>query len=342
MPRKPYFRNFDGWWYAQINQGGKRKQHKLVKGKDKEQDAYRAFCRLMADETGELPDQTAQTVATVCDFFLDRSQRDCKASTYELYKSFLQSFCDRYGRIHVSQLKHFHITKWLDAHPTWKACRRHAALAAKRAFRWCFLQGLIGKDPLATFKPEPGNSRSRVLSAGERKLILASIKDQPFRDFVFAMQETGCRPGEASAVTAADVNLDLGVWVLAKHKTAKKTGRPRVIYLTAPMIELCRRLVERFPAGPLFRGPRGQKPFNKNSIRCRFRRLREKLPQLKGVVAYTFRATFATNALENGVGVAQVAELLGHTSTEMLMKHYSMLSQRVQHLREMAQKATAT
>ena len=52
-------------------------------------------------------------------------------------------------------------------------------------------------------------------------------------------------------------------------------------------------------AGPLFRG-KSNKPYSKNAIRCRFRRLRDKLPQLGHFISYTFRATYATNALENG------------------------------------------
>jgi hypothetical protein len=55
MPRKPYFRTFDGWWYAQVRVGTKRKQIKLIKGKENEQEAYRAFCRLLADHDGEAP-----------------------------------------------------------------------------------------------------------------------------------------------------------------------------------------------------------------------------------------------------------------------------------------------
>ena len=35
---------------------------------------------------------------------------------------------------------------------------------------------------------------------------------------------------------------------------------------------------------------------------------------MAGVVAYCYRHSFATNALVNGVGIAQVAELLGHSS----------------------------
>jgi hypothetical protein len=37
--RKPFFRAYDGWSYAQIRIGTKRKQVKLVKGADHEEDA---------------------------------------------------------------------------------------------------------------------------------------------------------------------------------------------------------------------------------------------------------------------------------------------------------------
>ncbi len=169
--------------------------------------------------------------------------------------------------------------------------------------------------------------------------MMAAIRDQAFRDFVFGMQETGCRPSEVSRVTAGHVNLELGVWVFADHKTVKKTGKPRIVYFTPAMVELTKSLMTKHPDGPLFRGPRGGKPFTRNGIRCRFRRLRKKLPHLKGLIAYGYRHSFATDALVNGVGIAQVAELLGHTSTEMVMRHYSHIAGKIDHMRDAAMKA---
>ena len=101
------------------------------------------------------------------------------------------------------------------------------------------------------------------------------------------------------------MDLERGLWIFPEHKTKKKTGRPRVVYLTPAMVALTTRLVEEHPTGPLFRGPRNGSPFTRNGIRCRFRRLRKKLPHLKGVISYTFRHSFATDALEKGVGVVQ-------------------------------------
>jgi integrase len=339
MARKPFFRAFDGWWYAQVRVGTKRKQIKLVKGKENEQDAYRAFCRLLADHEGDAPAPKAITVAVLCDLFLDHSQKHNEPDTYALYKHFLQDFCDLHGRRLAAEVRPFHVTCWLDSHPTWKGCRPNAIAAVKRAFNWATAEGLLDRNPVAGVRKPPPGRRDRILSQAERDEILAAIKDEEFRTFVVAMQETGCRPSEVARVTAADVNLDAGVWVLKKHKTAGKTRRPRVVYLTPAMVELTRKLVARHPDGPLFRGPRGGRPFTRNGIRCRFKRLRKKLPHLAGVVSYSYRHTWATEALVNGVGIAQVAELMGHASTEMVSTTYGHLADKLGHLRDAAQKA---
>ena len=47
----------------------------------------------------------------------------------------------------------------------------------------------------------------------------------------------------------------------------------------------------------------------------------------KNAIAYAYRASFTTDALMNGVGVAQVAELLGHQNTEMVTKMIQLVSE---------------
>ena len=194
----------------------------------------------------------------------------------------------------------------------------------------------IAKSPIAHVRKPKPLSRQRILDPGEREFILNSIRDQAFKDFVTALQ-TGARPGEIARVTAADANLENGFWLLTKHKTAKKT-ESRVIYLTAPMIALTRKLMAKNSEGRLFLN-RNSKPWTENAIRLRFKRP-VRFPQLKGIVAYTFRHSFATDALERGVPDADVAELMGHEGTEMLHAYYSKLSQKRQHLRSAAAMAT--
>ncbi len=139
-------------------------------------------------------------------------------------------------------------------------------------------------------------------------------------------------------VTAEHVNFDLGVWVLDEHKTESKDQKARVVVLTPAMVELTRRLVRLRPSGPLFLNEDGR-PWNRNAIRCRFRRVREKLGLGGDRVAYLYRHAVATDLLESGTGLAQAAEILGHKGTEMIARHYSKLRERREHLRDQLRKA---
>jgi integrase len=350
-PHHPWFRASKNAWFVEI--AGRqeflghhpahlpppRKRKKGDPPPKPPEEIERAYFRLMASGAGKLPEAEKFPVATVCDLFLDFSERHHTPDTYRGYKDFLQDFCEMYGTLLAADLKPLHVTRWLDAHPGWNGSRRNAVIAVKRVFNWAEAEGVLSFNPVKKVAKPPQRRRDRILTPAERQEILEAIKDQSFRDFVLAMVETGARPGEVRRVTAAHVNLELGVWVFKEHKTAKRTGRPRVIYLTPAMVELTRTLIAKHPEGPLFRGPRSKRGFTRNGVRCRFRRLREKLPHLAGVISYTMRHSFATQALVNGVGIAQVAELMGHADTSMVSQHYAHLAGKVDHMREAARRA---
>jgi integrase len=349
MQKKPFFRTFDQCWYAYAQSGTKRKQVKLkdrdgepIRGQEGEGDAFLAFCRLMAADPAHVPDATRLNVRKVCDLFLDHSQRHNDAGTYEWYRSYLQSFCDEYGRLNALKVKPIHVSRWLDAHAAWKSSRRCAVVSIKRAYNWAESEGILDENPLKHVKRPPNKRRERIPTNDERAAILGAIKDEGFRQFLYAMQETGARPGEVRKVAAAHFSEEHGAWILPEHKTKKRTGKPRVIYLTPAMIELTKKLIAQWPEGPLFRGPKrkGSRPFTRNAIRCRFFRLRRKLPHLKGIVSYSYRHGFITDALERGVPVASVAELVGHTDLKMVSEFYGHLSEKRQHLQDAVKRAT--
>src|SRR5262249_34619395 len=123
---------------------------------------------------------------------------------------YLQDFAEIYGALLAKDLKPLHVARWLDAHPGWKGSRRNAVVAVKRAFNWADAEGVLQPNPVKAVKKPPQNRRDRVLSQEEREQILGAIKDRHFREFVFAMMETGARPGEVRKVTAAHGHLDVG------------------------------------------------------------------------------------------------------------------------------------
>jgi integrase len=107
------------------------------------------------------------------------------------------------------------------------------------------------------------------------------------------------------------------------------------------MQAMTRRRAKLYPTGPLFRQHRSDRPWNSNAIRCRFRRLRAKLGLAAGAVCYGLRHAFCTDALERGVPVATVAQLMGHRDYKMVATVYAHLHDKQQHLRDAAEQATS-
>lgn len=346
----PWYRASKNAWYVESNgrqvRLGEHPESAPAPSKGKDGwnaplEIERDFHRLMATENKSLVDGDQLLAIRICDLFLQWSELHSKPTTFAWHKNYIASFCSHQGtgRVRVTDLKPYHVTRWLDAHPRWTGARRSAVECVKRVFSWAETEGLISQNPLRKVKKDPVNHRDRVLSEDEKKQIHDAVRDVRFKEFVFAMQETGCRPSEVARVTADHFVERLGVWMFAEHKTKKKTRKARVVYLSPAMVELTKRLAAKRPSGPLFRGW-ADRPFTKDGIRQRFMRLRKKLPHLEHFYSYAYRHTYTNVALERGVGIAQVAELLGHSSTEMVMRHYGHLHQKVQHMRAMAAKAS--
>lgn len=123
------------------------------------------------------------------------------------------------------------------------------------------------------------------------------------------------------------------------HKTRRKTGRPaRVVPLTPEMLALSLRLAAAQLEGPIFRNTEG-KPWNRNSVRCRFRNLRRRFDreadarQARGepaglrlggeATAYSYRHRFGTDAVLAGQQTKLVAEAMGHVDGRELERRYA-------------------
>lgn len=335
-----WFRKSKNAYYLQIS---RTQQMRLGKTKAEAEAAYRAWL-IEHGEQLPAPERKKLTVAELAQQFLDHARAHTKPRTYEFYCYFVVPFVERFGAAPAATFPPLSFTKWLDEHAGWKGCRRNAIIAVKRLFSFGVEHQLLAESPLRGVKKPARKRRKRFLTPEERELLLGAVKDRYFREFLLALLDTGCRPSEVMRVTADDVSRDFTKWVLEEHKT-DRTGEARVIYLTPAMQELTRRLATENPEGPLFRTWRRQggtvrRPWTQNGVRCRFRNLRRKHPELAGVTAYVMRHTFTTQALVNGVPVPVVSALLGHRSMQMVDEHYNHTDQVTGKLQEAVIDAT--
>jgi integrase len=263
----------------------------------------------------------------------DRTEKSCTLAHW-----FLLSASESFGTIRVSMLTENHVLSWLNKHKTWhNSTRRGAIRNVKAAFRYAKTTKIIKENPIAEMKSPPMVLREKIPTEAQAQAVLAAAR-QPFRDFLFALLETGCRPGEARGLSADQINLKAGTWTV-KNKTRGTTGiQMRTIYLTDELVGICRRLAAQYPEGPIFRSPTGRAWTRQSISRC-LRAIRGELGYGAEVVSYACRHRFATQALVKEVPVATVATLLGHRGTEMVMRVYSMLKHEEAHLRDAVNKA---
>lgn len=346
--QKVWYRKSKKAWFATILESGKQKQLQLLNAPNTRDGKKLAESQLVqelaARNYSPEPDDGVKeprclTVSHVFKGFLKHSREEHSPETAAWYEDLLRNFEKLCGKLRYTRLRKRHVRAWLKKSGYNPTSQNKALGAAKRAFNWAVEEELILKNPIAHVRKPRPLTRDRILTPEERSLILASIRGPAFRLFVRAMTLTGCRPGEVARVTAENVDVVAGTWTFQKHKTAKRTGKPRVIYLCPEALELTKELMAKWPEGPLLLNSRG-KPWTRNAVRIRFRNLRKKYPQLKGIVAYTYRGSFATDALAAGVPETTVSALLGHTNTDTLHRFYARLSHKTGHLKDAAAKAT--
>jgi integrase len=211
---------------------------------------------------------------------------------------------------------------------TWGDTHRANVLATCGAFlRWC------GREVDIPLPPKASRGADSVIPEAVYLRCLRETTGD-FHQLLRFLWLTGCRPGEATALTAEAVGWDSGTIKVKEHKTRKK-GKTRVIYLADEALQLLREQRKAHDAGLLFRGMRERK-FSLQAMTMRFERLSEKVGRT--VTSYMFRHTWATRALAAGVPAAQVAAMLGHTSTAMVFKHYAHLCEEAGLLRQQAER----
>lgn len=329
-PSKPWFRESKQTWYCTLDG---RKCSLGVKGRENEAEAVKSWHKVMSglQEAKAKPKPEPSVAEVLTAFLADVEGRGVKPNTIRAYRYFLLPFSEKHGKVKASALTTT-VAERYARKPEWSDTSRNDFLGAiATAFKWAERARVITTTPLAGLKRPPKQSRGAeaVIGPDDHERLLAAAR-KPFKPFLRLLHLTGARPGEVAAITAENFDADNAVVRLKEHKTAYK-GKSRTIYLCAEAVALLLEQKSLYGSGVLLRNSLG-KPWRGGSIVDAMAATRKRAG-VKGT-AYGYRHAFATDALANGVPDAHVAELLGHSGTTMLHKHYSHLGAKADTMRE--------
>jgi integrase len=259
-----------------------------------------------------------QSVRDVVALYLDHARKDQAARTYDGRRRILAAFAAAHGDLLLADAKPFHLRLWVDANDRWKSdwTRKGVIGAVQRAFNWAAKLGMIDRNPFVGVS-NPEGEPGRAMTDAEFRAMLRS-SSVPFRRVLMFLRLTGCRPGECAQIEPQHIDLERGVVVLAKHKTAKtrRDRKPRVIILHPAAQRLLVVLTAQMIPDQVkvFINSRGT-PWTRYGLACRMKQLRKKLKLPKDCKTYGLRHKFGSDAILHDVGIKTLAVLMGHTTT---------------------------
>jgi integrase len=311
---KPWWRAGERAWYCKI--AGKA----IRLGTDRQR-AHEAFYRLRGAALRQpITPASVVTIRYVLDAWLSWVQANRARSHYDWSRRWALSWLASVdGARPADGVLPIDLSAWADAHTTWSATTRRDAIASiQSAFRWAKRAGVISSNPVVDVPKPLARAREVCLTVDQTaRLDEALGAGDPFRDVVRLLELTGCRPQELRRIEARHCQGDR--WVIPPSEA--KGGRLRVVVLCAEAAEISARLERANPEGPILRNTRGA-PWTANAIRLRFRALRRRLG-FSVLHAYAYRHTYATRAIERGVDVATLKDLMGHQSLKMITSVYA-------------------
>ena len=189
-------------------------------------------------------------------------------------------------------------------------------------FGWLSAEGLIGRNPCVALKQiKYRKTVKKPYTAVELEQIrnaCGNIRDLALVEFLYS---TGCRVAEVVHLDITDVNLDsLECTVLGKG------NKERRVYLTEVAAMYLKQYLDsrNDTSNALFIG-RGKRRIGKNGIEAIVKKL-GKAAQVDNVHPHRYRRTLATNLLDKGMNIQDVAEILGHADLKTT-RIYCFISQ---------------
>lgn len=258
----------------------------------------------------------------VAAFLADVVAQGNELSTMRCYRSRLNGLAIRSGELEMSGLSAELVNAWLSSATDGRApdTVRLTVIAWERLQTWAIEARLLPAELVAKQR-KPGGRKREALPTREQTQALLEHLAPEFRPLFRALRLTGARPGELCAAEIADWDQAAGMIVRQRHKTARKTGRPRIIPVGHPsLVEILRAAIGERTSGPIFLRPSG-KAWTVTAASRMYRLARRAAGLPESLVLYLTRHEHATAIYRQTGDLKSVSDALGHANLQTTMRY---------------------
>lgn len=186
---------------------------------------------------------------------------------------------------------------------------------------WCWKEGYIPNNPCASIKPIKFEEKPREpLSNMELEIVRDACENYRDKAMIELFYSTGCRLSEMVNLKISDIDFTSKEVYLfgkgSKHRTSYLNAKAE--YMLKKYFEL-ERPKESISDSVfvIFRKPYNE--MHKESIYARIKAIQKRSGIERSLFPHLLRHTMATDALNRGMSVAEVKEILGHEKLDTTM-----------------------
>jgi integrase len=288
--------------------------------------AYRT--QLALGKIGILRQVKAPTFLKAVEDFLEWSKVEHaeQPKTYERYYYACQALKKYFGLVKVDRIQKKEVENFIvwrsgqSSRKTKKLITRETINAEltllKAVFNRLVDAKVLRSSPAKQTKMLKANERSfHVITAAEEKLYLLACL-QPLQDVAIIMLETGMRCGEVYQLRRQDIYLEKGFLKVIKGKTKTSV---RNVHLSERAKQVLSYRIKKFFGENLF--PKNEQDGNNSTGSLDGLHL-ETIKNLGFKFRlYDCRHTFASRAVEDGIDLVTLSQILGHNSLRMVMRY---------------------
>ena len=223
------------------------------------------------------------------------------------------------------------------------------ASVLKQGFKFALIQDLIIKDPTLSLKlPQATEKEVQALTRDEQKTIEEYCLKHNKSNYlgIIICLYTGIRLGELLALTWDDINFEDKLLYIKKTSYTTKVNGKNQIIIDKPKTKKSNRIIpipnkllvllqiqKRASSCDYIIATKQNKMVETRSYQRTFESILSKC----GIKHYNFhclRHTFATRALELGMDIKSLSEILGHTNVAITLNRYahSLLDYKIQEM----------
>lgn len=218
----------DGRWVRVVTMDGKR--HSFYSNADTESKAEKDIRRQIMDFKES--EEKSMLFSNVAEGWERNTYDGLAHGTIKAYKPTVRELCDHFGSFSCSSITAMEITQYFNM----LAINGYSAKTIQRRrsvmnliFKYAIGIGAVGSNPVPglSLPKRLKKETRRALTEAEKRIVLENRYNGYWGFWAYFVLSTGCRRGEAFAITYKDINFDERT--LSIHRTIEHIGNVGVI-----------------------------------------------------------------------------------------------------------------